>query len=1257
MSNNIYTTIELDAMSSAILNSLNAHIAILDPEGTISAFNKQWKIQREEFEGNWSHPDLNENILTTLQEPLAAGDDFALRLLLGIKDVLHQEKESFETKHQVFKNGVKKVFKVTVKTLGADEGAILIYEDISTQIRSLTYLKETQEKFEKHFQNSLYGILVADESNTIIEANNVACKVLETTSDAIIFSNITNYLDVTMSVGDIQKRINREGNFLGEYEVTTANGNKIPIELSVTLFRNENGQPVTSWAFKDISQKRLTQQALKASEQQYKLQFNNTLEGTIIGRPNGRILAVNPAACDMLGYTEEELIDKPREIVFDISREVNATAIKRRRESGSFTGEVVFTHKNGHDIPVEVSSVIFEAEDGTEKTIISIKDISSRKAMQKQLLDEKEFTESAISSLPTAFFVFDLDGEMIRWNSMLEQDLGYTHDEIANSNVMKLVHPEDQHILEDILADDLTGKKVSVEARCITKDGKAVHYLLRGTSFEQNGERYIVGGGLNRNDLIEIDNERQLVKEELQRTKNFNELAVNGANLGLWEVNINDGIAYYNERWYTMLGYNEEDIEFTREFFYSLIHPEDKHIPEKELLRYREDTDSRYEAEFRLKAKDGSYRWILAIAKFVDWDENGHPAKLAGCHMDITDRKMVEVENKRHQQLLNQLFFNSPIGIVLVGAEGSVQNINHSFSKIFGYRKEEIIGKNLDKTIVPEKMDEQGEDLSQLSFTGDSFQTETIRISKEGKEIPVLVGGVPVELDGEVIAIYGMYVDITERRSKEEELQKVNEQLEQAQNVSKLGYWTHTINKNETVWSKEMYNIWELDPKAFTPNYERFIETIHPDDKHILSILEDDSFKEKGYHDIEYRIITPSGNVKWIFERITLKEDEDGNPEFWEGISQDITERKALETQIVSLLETEKRARVHMQDMFEESPSAIAMLEGESHTYTFVNQRYKELVGKEQLVGLPVHEALPEMSEQGFTELLDHCYNDDQAQYFNEKPIYFNTGENGDTKNHYLNFVYKPIHNENGEVYGIFVEAIDVTEQVEARQIIEKSLSEKETLLNEVHHRVKNNLAIISGLLELEILDTTDQKISKHLYSTQSRITTIAKIHELLYENESLSHVNFRLYIDSVIGEGSKLPDKNSYKMISGFDLDNVELNVNQAIPAGMLLNEIFDCMEQIRTQHSELDHNAKLQLRMINNDECVRIELVDQQNELLPIFEKMNEPSTDLRKELIEVLLTQIHGEMKITRGKSNVLSIHFAKREVRGPHNALKN
>ncbi|MEX0844349.1 MAG: PAS domain S-box protein [Balneolaceae bacterium] len=990
---NIYSTIPLDRISSTILNAINAQITVINPDGNIVAFNRHWKNFRDELEEReqWSHPHLEANILKSLQAPLVEGNDFALRLLLGLKDVLNHEKSTFETIMPIFIHSRKLWFRATVNSLGNDEGVVLIYEDVSSQTQTREYLRETQQKLDKHFDNSLYGILVADKNHTIVEANKAACNLLETTKNDIVYSNITNFLNIDLDVEKIQKKINREGNFIGEEKITTANGKQIPVELSVTLYRNEQGNPVTSWAFKDISDKKVAEQALKVSEQQYKLQFNNTLEGTIIGRPNGLILEVNPAACNILGYTKQELEGKHRDMIFDLSNPINAEAVANRRENGEIRAEVEFTHKDGHKIPVEISSVIFQGEDGTEKTIISVKDISNRKAAAQQLAFETEFIDSAITSLPTAFFVFSRKGKMIRWNNILETELGYTHDEIASMNVLELVHPCDREHLQNLLKGEMSGNQVNIEARCITKDGKTLHYLVRGTSFVQNGERYIVGSGLNRNDFIEI-----------------------------------------------------------------------------------------------------------------------------------------ETEKKRNDELLGQLFSNSPNAIVLMGTDGIVQNVNQSFEQLFGFSKKEILGQNLDESIVPDYLDEHAQTLTRMSFMGETFKTEAIRISKDGIEIPVLIGGVPIEVDGEIIAIYGIYVDITDRKN--------------------------------------------------------------------------------------------------------------------------------LEDQILELLKTEQKARLHMQEMFEEAPSGIALLEGEDHIYTFANNTFKKLVRKETLEGKAVHEVLPEMNEQGIIELLDTCYAEGKTFHFTEKKVYFNNGDKNHPNIHYLNFVFKPQKNEYDQIYGIFVEAIDVTEQVEARNVIQKSLAEKEILLNEVHHRVKNNLAIISGLLELEMMGTEDENVTRHLYSTQSRISTIAMIHELLYQNESLSHVFFNKYLESLMSDSGKVINKKTRKLVNNFDLGEVILNVNQAIPAGMLLNEIIDCLDEIN-QVQNNGQEGGFSLSLESDDSQVSIQLRDIENSILPYFNNDENPESDLRMELIEVLLKQIHGTLEITVDENHTLSINFAKREVKGPHNALKN
>lgn len=986
-----FSTELIGELGSHVLNALNAHVAILDEKGNVKAFNKQWKDFSDGIEQAWVRPLMGDNYLQALQQPLTEGNDFALRMLIGLKAVLSGEKQNFEINYPIKFGTGQYWFKASVTRLENNKGVLLVHEDVSNIVHSEKYVRETEQKFKYHFENSLYGILVTDGQNRIIEANQVASSLLGCPVHELTFCDLNEFLSINNSLHELQKIIKKQGNFLGEHEVTDVNGNIIPVELSVNLFRNEQDVPVCAWTFKDITPKKKAERKLAKSEQQYRMQFENTLEGIIIGRPDGLILEANPAACDILGYTADELAGQYRGFIMDDSDPVLLAALEERKKNGRYSGQLSFRHKEGHEIIVKINSVLFQNELDEARTILSFSDIT----------------------------------------------------------------------------------------------------------------------------------EKIKTKRELQRAKNFKELAVTGTNLGLWEVEMETGQAWYNARWFKMLGYENEDIEYTRDFFYSLLHDEDRKIPDEELQRYIEQGD-KYEAEFRLRGKDGKYHWVLAMAKFVEWNEDGEPVRLAGSHLDITERKEAGEENKKNQILLSQLFQNAPVGIVQIDKDGNVQNINSSFECIFGYSIDEIKNKPLDSFIAPEKLNKAAKSLSQYGFTGDSFQTESLRIRKDGTEVPVVIGGVPVEIDGEIISIYGMYIDISER--------------------------------------------------------------------------------------------------------------------------------KKLESQILDLLETEKKARIHMEEMFEEAPSAIAMFEGPEHRYKFSNRQYQLLTGKasQEIKDKPVRDILPELRDQGLIKLLDEVYATGETRQFREKPVHFNV--DGKLKKYFLDSVYKPLYDENNEVYGIFLEVIDVTEQVEARQIIEQSLAEKETLLNEVHHRVKNNLAIVSGLLELETINVGDPELIKHLQSSQARISTIAKIHELLYQNESLSHVYFDDYLQNITQNNGFSLIRNKLEIFTSIELQQVDLNVNQAIPAAMLLNEIISFM----LEFADLDaFKPCIDFKLREQDNTIEMYLSDKSGGLIQNLELNKKHSGCLRMELMNALKSQLQGELKHL--SENELLVSFKRRETLGPHSGI--
>jgi PAS domain S-box-containing protein len=145
---------------------------------------------------------------------------------------------------------------------------------------------------------------------------------------------------------------------------------------------------------------------------------------------------------------------------------------------------------------------------------------------------------------------------------------------------------------------------------------------------------------------------------------------------------------------------------------------------------------------------------------------------------DITEEKAAAQNSRRTQTLFSQLFQNSPVAIVMLSDRGTVVKINRGFEEMFGYSQEELLGKELNQFIVPEGLESEGNDLDTLISSYRVIRLETTRVQKGGRLLTVIIYGLPVHLDETTIGIFGLYVDITERKKVEEELKVRNTELD-----------------------------------------------------------------------------------------------------------------------------------------------------------------------------------------------------------------------------------------------------------------------------------------------------------------------------------------------------------------------------------------------------------------------------------------------------------------------------------------------
>lgn len=164
--------------------------------------------------------------------------------------------------------------------------------------------------------------------------------------------------------------------------------------------------------------------------------------------------------------------------------------------------------------------------------------------------------------------------------------------------------------------------------------------------------------------------------------------------------------------------------------------------------------------------------------------------------------------------------------------------------------------------------------------------------------------------------------------------------------------------------------------------------------------------------------------------------------------------------EIARLRKEAELARKHLHDLFMQAPAIICVLRGPEHVYELVNPLYQSLFGTRPLLGKPIREALPELDGQGFYELLDQVYLTGKAFVGSEVRVELDRDNTGHLEEIYFNFVYQPIRGSRGEIEGVMVHAVEVTEQVRARQ-------QMQTFLGMASHELKNPQTSISGNIQI----------------------------------------------------------------------------------------------------------------------------------------------------------------------------------------------
>lgn len=289
-----------------------------------------------------------------------------------------------------------------------------------------------------------------------------------------------------------------------------------------------------------------------------------------------------------------------------------------------------------------------------------------------------------------------------------------------------------------------------------------------------------------------------------------------------------------------------------------------------------------------------------------------------------------------------------------------------------------------------------------------------------------------------------------------------------------------------------------------------------------------------------------------------------------------------------------------------------------------------ELIGKNWFETCVPPQIRHEVSEV-FKQLMEGKI---EAVEYYENPVLTRSGEVRLIAWHNAN-----LKNERGEIKGTLSSGQDITEQKQAENELKNSLKEKELLLKEIHHRVKNNMAVISSLLNLKADKFADPSVLNAFRDSRNRIRSMALVHEKLYQAKNLSKIEFSQYIKELSQQVSRSNEFKGARISVKVKADNIKLGIDTAIPCGLIINEL---LTNAFKYAFPINRTGKIyiQMKLVENK---YYKLIISDNGLgLPEHIDVQHPST-FGLNLIYLLTQQLEGKVEAQREKGTRFIITF--------------
>jgi PAS domain S-box-containing protein len=879
------------------------------------------------------------------------------------------------------------------------------------------------------------------------------------------------------------------------------------------------------------------------------------------------------------------------------------------------------------------------------------RDVTEQKSAEEKLIkSEERFRVVAQNASDMVFrYRFFPEQRYVFVSPSAETIMGYSPEEFYADPFMiqKITFPADVHLLHRSTEEILAGKpeiNSPMILRNIRKDGKNIWTETRyNPTYDESG-RIIAIDGITR----DITASKKFELEMMESRESYKSLVEQNPD-GIIIAGFDQKILYANKAASTISGIAEDELIGYK--FIEFLTPEQQKLSDDRIKKIKKGQDVPFEI-VQIQRRDGTtveaetrpsiYNYLgqPAILIFLrninaerQLEKEQMRAQLAEesnrmLTKEVEERKRTESELFSAQKNLRLLIDSSLDMICASNNQGYITEFNRAAQQTFGYSAEEVVGQHVSFLYLDPS--QRIEVMNQLVDGDGYFQGEVTNKKKNGDTFTALLSAsILKDEKGDVIGSMGVSRDITAAKRAEKEL-KLNEEKYRAIynqayiGIALVGTDNDTyIDVNQRLCDMLGYSAEEMRKKTVQ-------ELRKPGDLSRLPAGKE--FIERGFERIidEHRYGHRNGSVVIVNVTISLVRSEDMKPLYFVYVYEDLTPKRRAEEQI-------RIQAAKLNAVFESSSHMIWTVDKYTRLTSF-NQNQADWIkrhfGVTPYVGLSMGTGKMISSEEH-----NNFWNQKLALTFAGTSQSFEIATEKNGEKSWREIFLNPIFDENDRVVEISCIANDITDKKMVDEQIRLSLKEKEVLLKEVHHRVKNNLQVISSILNLQSSYVKDKRVLEILLESQNRIKSMAFVHESLYQTKDFSNISFREYVENISRNLVHSYAATDSPPLLNLDLDDIQLNLDIAIPCGLIINEL---LTNSLKYAFPVGKQGKIDIAIRKKASNITINISDNGKGLPKEIDFRNTESLGLQ--LVVSLVEQINGKIRLDTKKGTKFTIEFS-------------